>query len=149
MVLSSLAVLLLSFLTLCCPANGCVFEMALSEGHKLECQWMVEELFLNACVPTIRSRMRKLSLKYALNHGSIKPMAYQYSKAYEAVVVALIPESVMFLETKQYKIIKRMNEIYSKDRLTERYEYGHLNASEVLGFLGLLDEDPFRRIDGC
>ncbi len=122
--------------------------MALSEVQRFNRQWLVEELFLNSCVPYLRSQIRRRTLKCCEGcaEGSANAMVHECYSNYEKIAVALIPESTHFMDEKRHKIIKRMGELLEKDILSERFEYGYLTALEILEFLGYDEEDPFKKI---
>ena len=105
--------------------------------------WYVEELFLNACVPAVHSILRRRSLNacYACRSG-FWTMTHDCQKDYDAVVTILLPECLLFLDTKRYKVLKRMNRLLE----TDGEHYGDLSALDVLQFLGSDIDDPFKRI---
>jgi hypothetical protein len=111
--------------------------------------WLTEELFLNAAVPVLRREMRKRMWKccYGCKNGSLGQMAHDCINNYEVVVGALLPESTIFLEVKRRKVLRRMNELLSKDNISGKQEYGSITALDILEFLAPTDDDDaFKRI---
>ncbi len=109
--------------------------------------WFIEELFLNGCVPAVRKELRKRILKLCYGCGSDQNYLGQGShdclKEFEHVVTVLLPECVMFLDSKRYKIIRRMRELLETD---QDGDYGPINGLQILEFLGSEYEDPFKML---
>ena len=118
--------------------------IAVEEEKKLDSEWLLQELFLNASIPTIRAEIRKRMFKfcYGCRDGSLSQVAHECISSYERMITPLVPEAAIFLGDKRYKILMRMKEILE----SSGEEYGTLTALDILEFLGNEDEDPFKQI---
>lgn len=107
-------------------------------------EWLTEELFLNACLPFVRTELRKRIWKvcYGCKTGCLSQIAHDCLNNYDAVVGALLPETVLFL--KNPKVLREMYKLLKND---EKREYGQLAALDILQLLGSEEEDEaFKRI---
>jgi hypothetical protein len=117
-------------------------------GDKLDRMWLTEELFLNASVPIIRNQIKKSLGKvcFGCNRGSLSQTSHDCLESYENCLIILLPQAVISMDQKRFKIIKRMWEIYEADVKNEQFHYGHLSALDILDFMGGGGVDPFKQI---
>jgi hypothetical protein len=109
---------------------------------QFERQWLVEELFLNACAPFLHTEIKKrihLTCPSCQEYEDLSQTTHSCLYYDDFLIDCIAQKAVIFLEDKRHRIIRKMKD------LAYTFAFAEITAMDILEFLGD-DEDPFKKI---